>query len=78
MPRRKPETREQRTQRLLDDRPKAWAEYEGERQAVAERTARLKALRLAKEASESGEAPALETPKKLKRKARRPFAQGRG
>ena len=32
---------------------KAWAEYEAQRRAVAEKTQRLKALRLAKEAAES-------------------------
>ncbi len=31
---------------------KAWAEYEAERRAVGEKIARLKALRLAKEAAE--------------------------
>ena len=32
---------------------KAWAEYEAQRRAVAEKTERLRALRLAKEAAES-------------------------
>jgi hypothetical protein len=32
---------------------KAWAEYDAEARAVAERTARLRALRLAKEAAEA-------------------------
>jgi hypothetical protein len=32
---------------------KAWADYEAPRRAVAERTERLRALRLAKEAAES-------------------------
>ena len=31
---------------------KAWAEYEAQRRAVAEKTERLRALRLAKEAAE--------------------------
>jgi hypothetical protein len=34
----------------------AWAEYEAQRRAVAEKTERLRALRLAKEAAESKEA----------------------
>ena len=32
---------------------KAWAEYEAQRRAVAEKTERLRALRLAKEAAEA-------------------------
>ena len=34
----------------------AWAEYEAQRRAVAERTERLRALRLAKEAAQSKQA----------------------
>jgi len=34
---------------------KAWAEYEAQRRAVAEKTERLRSLRLAKEAAESKE-----------------------
>jgi hypothetical protein len=35
---------------------KAWIEYEAQRRAVAEKTERLRALRLAKQAAESKEA----------------------
>jgi hypothetical protein len=44
---------------------KAWAEYQAEQRAVAEKTERLRALRLAREAA--GGAPAAE-PRKPKRK----------
>jgi multidrug efflux pump subunit AcrA (membrane-fusion protein) len=44
---------------------KAMAEYEAARRAVIEKTARLKALRLAKEAAEArGETPPVISPKK--------------
>ncbi len=36
-----------------EDGAKAWAEYQAERVAVAEKTERLRALRLAKEAAEA-------------------------
>lgn len=75
-----PETAEERKQRLLEDRPKAWADYEGERNATQERTARLRELRLARDVAESVIAlPAhkIATPKKVSStKARRPFVQG--
>ena len=46
---------------------KAMAEYEAERRALSERTARLKALRLAKEAAEAeAKAKELASPKKKK------------
>jgi hypothetical protein len=42
-----------RKQEQVREGTKAWAEYEAQRRAVEEKIARLKALRLAKEASES-------------------------
>jgi hypothetical protein len=78
----KPETVEERRQRLLDDRPKAWADYHSEREAIQDRTARLRELRLAREVAESVIAlPAhkIKTPKKMSSaKAKRPFVQGNG
>ena len=66
----------------MDDRPKAWADYESERQAIQDRTARLRALRLARDVAESVIAlpdHKIVTPKKVgSAKARRPFVQGTG
>jgi hypothetical protein len=42
-----------RKQEQAREGTKAWAEYEAQRRAVEEKIARLKALRLAKEASKS-------------------------
>jgi hypothetical protein len=82
MAKRTPETAEERKQRLLDDRPKAWAEYAGERKSIQERTARLRELRLARDMAESVIAlPArkIAKPKKVGSvKAKRPFVQGNG
>ena len=47
----------QREERALDGR-KAMTEYEAEARAIREKTARLKALRLAKEAQQTEEPPA--------------------
>ena len=46
------ETRFKRAQKAIDDAKEAKAHYESEARAVREKTARLKALRLAKEAAD--------------------------
>ena len=77
----KPETAEKRRQRLLDDRPKAWADYESERRATQERTASLRELRLARDAPEAVmvlPVHKIVTPRKVGTvKVRRPFVQGK-
>jgi hypothetical protein len=45
-----------RKEQLAREGAKAWEEYQAQRRAVAERTERLRALRLAKEAAEFKEA----------------------
>ena len=47
-----------RKQEQAREGPKAWAEYEAQRRAVDEKIARLKALRLAKEAAQANAAQA--------------------
>jgi hypothetical protein len=51
------ETTFKRKQEQAHEGAIAWAEYEAERLAVAEKTKRLRALRLAKEAAESEGTP---------------------
>ena len=56
-----------REERALDGR-KAMTEYEAQARATREKTARLKALRLAKEAQAQNEAPPTERPRRAARK----------
>ncbi len=56
-----------REERALDGR-KAMTEYEAQARATREKTARLKALRLAKEGQAQNEAPPTERPRRAKRK----------
>jgi hypothetical protein len=46
------EARFKKAQKATQDAKEAWAHYESEARAVREKTARLKALRLAKEAAD--------------------------
>ena len=50
------ESEEKRQERARDG-AQAWAEYQAESRAVRERTARLRALRLARDARKSAAAP---------------------
>ena len=48
------EARFQRKKEQIEQSARAWEEYQSQGRAVAENTARLRALRLAKEAAEGG------------------------
>jgi hypothetical protein len=59
------EARFKRAQKATQDAKEAWAHYESEARAVREKTARLKALRLAKDAADlqrGGKKPVAKTP----------------
>jgi hypothetical protein len=55
-----------KAQKAAHDAKEAWALYESEARAVQEKTARLKALRLAKEAADQ-QAPAKKKPARSKK-----------
>jgi hypothetical protein len=56
MERAQAEARFKKAQKASQDAKEAWALYENEARAVREKTARLKALRLAKEAADAKQA----------------------
>jgi len=59
------EARFKRAQKATQEAKEAWAHYESEARAVREKTARLKALRLAKDAADlqrAGKKPAAKAP----------------
>ena len=59
------EARFKRAQKATQDAKEAWAHYESEAKAVREKTAKLKALRLAKDAADLqsvGKKPVAKTP----------------
>jgi hypothetical protein len=65
MERDRAEARFKRAQKATQDAKEAWAHYESEARAVREKTARLKALRLARDAADSqrvGKTPAKKAP----------------
>ncbi len=65
MERDRAEARFKRAQKATQDAKEAWAHYESEARAIREKTARLKALRLARDAADvqrAGKKPGTKAP----------------
>jgi hypothetical protein len=66
----------QATQKREQAGNEAWQQYEAEGRAIREKTARLRALRLAKEAADAAEKPPA-APKRASKAEPRPVVRGR-